>query len=84
MTLDLADLAARVPDPDPAAATAARERQGRLTKPTGALGRLEELSVWLAAAQGQCPPGPRSDPVSSSSRRTMGSPAPGCRRTRRR
>lgn len=62
MTLDLADLAARVPDPDPAAAAAARERQGRLTKPTGALGRLEELSVWLAAVQGQCPPRPPQRP----------------------
>lgn len=42
--------------PDETAAQAARERQDTLTKPRGALGRLEELSVWVAACQGQCPP----------------------------
>lgn len=42
--------------PDAAAAQAARARQETLTKPSGALGRLEELSVWVAACQGQCPP----------------------------
>ncbi|MCG5432684.1 nicotinate-nucleotide--dimethylbenzimidazole phosphoribosyltransferase [Mycobacterium sp. MYCO198283] len=42
--------------PDEAAAADARARQGTLTKPAGALGRLEELSVWVAACQGQCPP----------------------------
>jgi len=34
-----------------AAAAAARARQDRLTKPTGALGRLEDLAVQLAAIQ---------------------------------
>src|SRR3546814_7160589 len=33
-----------------------RERQGRLTKPAGSLGRLEELAVWLATWQGRHPP----------------------------
>ncbi|NVN51750.1 nicotinate-nucleotide--dimethylbenzimidazole phosphoribosyltransferase [Mycolicibacterium hippocampi] len=42
--------------PDTAAASAARQRQTVLTKPPGALGRLEELSVWVAACQGVCPP----------------------------
>ncbi|KMO75014.1 nicotinate-nucleotide--dimethylbenzimidazole phosphoribosyltransferase [Mycolicibacterium chlorophenolicum] len=42
--------------PDPDAAAAARDRQARLTKPAGALGRLEELSVWVASCQGSCPP----------------------------
>ena len=42
--------------PDDAAAAAARARQARLTKPPGALGRLEDLSVWVAACQGVCPP----------------------------
>jgi nicotinate-nucleotide--dimethylbenzimidazole phosphoribosyltransferase len=42
--------------PDPAAAEAARARQERLTKPSGSLGRLEDLSVWVAACQGRCPP----------------------------
>jgi nicotinate-nucleotide--dimethylbenzimidazole phosphoribosyltransferase len=42
--------------PDPEAAAAARARQDRLTKPRGALGRLEDLSVWVASCQGTCPP----------------------------
>jgi nicotinate-nucleotide--dimethylbenzimidazole phosphoribosyltransferase len=37
---------------------AARQRQTMLTKPLGALGRLEEVSVWLAGTQGRCPPRP--------------------------
>lgn len=45
-----------VSPPDAAAAAAARARQDRLTKPTGSLGLLEDLSVWVAACQGQCPP----------------------------
>jgi nicotinate-nucleotide--dimethylbenzimidazole phosphoribosyltransferase len=42
--------------PDADAAAAARARQDTLTKPPGALGRLEGLSVWIAACQGHCPP----------------------------
>lgn len=42
--------------PDADAAAAARARQDVLTKPRGALGRLEDLSVWVAACQGVCPP----------------------------
>ena len=42
--------------PDAQAAAAARSRQDRLTKPQGALGRLEDLSVWVASCQGICPP----------------------------
>jgi nicotinate-nucleotide--dimethylbenzimidazole phosphoribosyltransferase len=33
--------------------TAARARQAQLTKPRGALGRLEEISVWLAGVYGE-------------------------------
>jgi nicotinate-nucleotide--dimethylbenzimidazole phosphoribosyltransferase len=44
--------------PDTDAREAAEERQTILTKPTGALGRLEDLSAWVAAVQGQCPPHP--------------------------
>lgn len=54
--MDLATLAQQVGEPDAEAARAARERQARLTKPAGSLGRLEELSEWVAAAQGRCPP----------------------------
>ncbi len=59
--LDLAEIAASVGLPDEHARTAAAERQGRLTKPAGALGRLEDLSVWLAGVQGSCPPRPLTD-----------------------
>jgi nicotinate-nucleotide--dimethylbenzimidazole phosphoribosyltransferase len=42
--------------PDADVAAAARARQDRLTKPLGSLGRLEDLSVWVASCQGVCPP----------------------------
>ena len=42
--------------PDQAVRAAARERQLTLTKPAGALGRLEDLATWVAGVQGQCPP----------------------------
>jgi nicotinate-nucleotide--dimethylbenzimidazole phosphoribosyltransferase len=45
-----------IPLPDSASADQALARQATLTKPTGALGRLEQISVWAAAVQGQCPP----------------------------
>jgi nicotinate-nucleotide--dimethylbenzimidazole phosphoribosyltransferase len=41
---------------DEQAMAAARELQGRLTKPPGALGALEELSIRLAGLAGECPP----------------------------
>ncbi len=43
-----------IPAFDESAAEAARQRQNRLTKPTGALGRLEALSIQLAGITG-CP-----------------------------
>jgi nicotinate-nucleotide--dimethylbenzimidazole phosphoribosyltransferase len=55
MTLDLAGWAALVPSPDASATAAARARQDTLTKPSGALGRLESVSLWLAGVQGRCP-----------------------------
>lgn len=45
-----------VAPPDSRAAAAARRRQEILTKPAGALGRLEDLSVWVSSCQGLCPP----------------------------
>lgn len=45
-----------VSGPDAAVRLAAVERQGSLTKPGGALGRLERLANWVAACQGVCPP----------------------------
>jgi nicotinate-nucleotide--dimethylbenzimidazole phosphoribosyltransferase len=40
---------------DSAAMAAARERQDAMTKPRGALGVLEDVSVQLAGLAGQCP-----------------------------
>jgi len=45
-----------LPGPDLDAGTQAAEREAQLTKPRGALGRLEELSGWLATWQGRHPP----------------------------
>lgn len=45
-----------IPAPDLDAAAAARARQDQLTKPTGSLGQLEELSIQLAAATGNARP----------------------------
>lgn len=53
---EIKDLLKVFPGPDDASAQAAREREGQLTKPPGALGRLEELAEWLAAWQGKAPP----------------------------
>ncbi|GHG86967.1 nicotinate-nucleotide--dimethylbenzimidazole phosphoribosyltransferase [Pseudodonghicola xiamenensis] len=41
-------LLAGAPGPDTAALAQARARNGQLTKPPGALGRLEELAIWYA------------------------------------
>ena len=61
-TRELDRLGRTLPLPDEAAQLAALERQLHLTKPTGALGRLEDLSVWLAGVQGRCPPSPITRP----------------------
>jgi len=47
---------------DAAAMAAARDLQARLTKPTGSLGALEDLSVRLAGLAGSCPP-PMPEPA---------------------
>ena len=47
---------ATMPGPDEAAAERARAHDAHLTKPAGALGRLETLAVWAAAWQGRHPP----------------------------
>ena len=49
-------LSAHLPGPDLEAGTLAATRQAQLTKPAGALGRLEELSIWLATWQARHPP----------------------------
>jgi nicotinate-nucleotide--dimethylbenzimidazole phosphoribosyltransferase len=49
-------LSAHLPGPDLEAGTSAATRQTQLTKPVGALGRLEELAIWLATWQARHPP----------------------------
>ncbi len=45
-----------MPGPDAAAAAQVRSRDAQLTKPSGSLGRLEEIAEWLAAWQGRAAP----------------------------
>jgi nicotinate-nucleotide--dimethylbenzimidazole phosphoribosyltransferase len=45
-----------LPGPDLEAGTAAALREAQLTKPAGALGRLEDIALWLATWQGRHPP----------------------------
>ncbi|SLN23432.1 Nicotinate-nucleotide--dimethylbenzimidazole phosphoribosyltransferase [Roseovarius albus] len=49
---EFSDLLRGLPMRDEAALTAARARDGVLTKPPGALGRLEELAAWYCAWRG--------------------------------
>jgi nicotinate-nucleotide--dimethylbenzimidazole phosphoribosyltransferase len=53
---EMRGLMAHLPGPDLDAGTRARMRERELTKPAGALGRLEELAAWCAAWQGRHPP----------------------------
>ena len=45
-----------LPGPDAAALEGARARNGQLTKPPGALGRLEDLAIWYAGWRGSARP----------------------------
>ena len=50
---DIRRLIADMPGPDADAVAMVRARDATLTKPPGALGRLETLVEWLAAWQGK-------------------------------
>jgi nicotinate-nucleotide--dimethylbenzimidazole phosphoribosyltransferase len=50
---DIRSLLNSMPGPDLAAVEAVRKRDRMLTKPPGALGRLEEIAEWLAAWTGR-------------------------------
>ena len=50
---DFRALLTTLPGPDQAAVQAAQARNGQLTKPPGALGRLEDLAIWYAGWRGQ-------------------------------
>lgn len=53
---DVRSLLESLPGPNQEALNRAIKREPKLTKPPGSLGRLEELSHWLAAWQGGHPP----------------------------
>ncbi len=53
---DIRALLAKMPRTDEAALAAAREREAQLTKPAGSLGRLEEISAWMAGWQASARP----------------------------
>ena len=53
---DIRALIAKMPRADEAAIAAAREREAQLTKPAGSLGRLEEISAFMAGWQGSARP----------------------------
>ncbi len=46
------DTLAQAPGPDQTALQGAQARNGQLTKPPGALGRLEDLAIWYASWRG--------------------------------
>jgi nicotinate-nucleotide--dimethylbenzimidazole phosphoribosyltransferase len=58
VSIDLQAFKEQIVKPDDDVRRAAQARQASLTKPRGALGRLEELSTWVASVQGACPPRP--------------------------
>ncbi len=53
---EMRTLMRELPGPDLDARTACVTREATLTKPAGALGRLESLTEWLATWQGRHPP----------------------------
>jgi nicotinate-nucleotide--dimethylbenzimidazole phosphoribosyltransferase len=53
---DIRNLLKDLPAADQSAVMACRARESQLTKPPGALGKLESISEWLCAWQGQHPP----------------------------
>ena len=50
------DALAQAPGPDAAATAGAQDRNSQLTKPPGALGRLEDLAIWYAGWRGDARP----------------------------
>ena len=53
---DIRNLLKELPGPDQEAVNQTRARDSRLTKPPGALGRLEAIAEWVSAWQGHYPP----------------------------
>ncbi len=53
---DIKDVLGSLPQPDTQAETNASARNDSLTKPPGALGRLEQIAIWYAAWRGNARP----------------------------
>jgi len=53
---DIRNLVKSMPGPDEEALGKVKARDAELTKPAGSLGKLEEISEWLAAWSGKAPP----------------------------
>jgi len=53
---DVRSLVAKLPGADSEAQQTAIDRDAVLTKPAGALGKLEDIAIWAAAWQGRNPP----------------------------
>lgn len=53
---DFRELINNLPGPDLNAEAEVRAREATLTKPAGALGRMEEITLWLAAWSGKAKP----------------------------
>ena len=53
---DIRNLMSELPGPDQEAISRCRAHEAVLTKPPGALGKLEQISEWLTAWQGHYPP----------------------------
>jgi len=53
---DIRAVLSQAPGPDAQALAGAEARNGQLTKPPGALGRLEDLAIWYAGWRGSAKP----------------------------
>lgn len=53
---DIRKIFDHLPGPDLGAATLVAQREAQLTKPAGSLGRLEEITSWMAKWQGSATP----------------------------
>jgi hypothetical protein len=80
----LAATVAAIGPVDPAARDAAAARLDRMTKPPGALGRVEDVAVTLAGIAGTCPPPCPNRPRSRCSPPTTACTPRASRRGRRR
>ena len=53
---ELVDFITEMPKIDEDAVNMAKDRDKRLLKPPGSLGKLEEIALWVAGWQGAYPP----------------------------